>query len=195
MMALFETLVRKHDLCPKLLSQTSPIHQELDLGRLEAFAGQVMGDIGGSLALLLAYLGDQTGIYRALRDGGRCSCANLAQRAGVDQRYLQEWLSAQAAAGYVTFHAEDETFSLNPEQALVFAQEGHPACLQGFVQLMVAQFATHEQATETLRSGQGRDWGEHHSCCFCATDRFFDRDMQPIWYMPGYPPWTALSPS
>lgn len=141
--------------------------------RLVEFAGKVTGDVAASLGVLLAYMGDQTGIYRALRDTGRCGVATLAEAAGVDERYLLEWLSAQAAAGYVNYHPEDETFSLSPEQAIVFAAEGHPACVQGFAQSVVGQFARYDTAVETLRSGAGRPWGEHHDCLFCGTDRFF----------------------
>ena len=158
---------------PVNIGHDNAIRQEVDLAKLEAFAGKVMGDIGGSMALLLAFLGDQTGVYRGLRDTGRCTCAKLADVAGVDERYLREWLSGQAAAGYVTFHAEDDTFSLSLEQAIVLAQEGHPACTQGLVQQLVSQFTTHEQAIHVFRSGVGRAWGDHHSCCFCGTDRFF----------------------
>jgi SAM-dependent methyltransferase len=141
--------------------------------RLEDLAGKAASDAASALGILLSYMGDQTGIYRAMCEVGRCEVAVLADAAGVDGRYLLEWLSAQAAAGYVTYHAEDETFSLSPEQAIVFAEEGHPACLQGFFQVAVAQFATHDLAVETLRTGAGRGWGEHHSCQFCGTDRFF----------------------
>ncbi|UEM05485.1 methyltransferase domain-containing protein [Skermanella rosea] len=146
---------------------------ELDPRKVEQFAGKIMQDIGGSMALLLSYMGDQTGVYRALRDTGRCDAGTLAEAAGVDRRYLAEWLGAQAAAGYVCHHEEDETFSMTPEQAIVLAQEGHPACLQGFVQMIVAQYATYEKAVEVFRSGAGRAWGDHHACCFCGTDRFF----------------------
>jgi SAM-dependent methyltransferase len=132
-----------------------------------------MNDMGGAFAILLSYLADKTGIYRALRDTGRCDVDTLAEAAQVDARYLREWLSAQAAGGYVTYHDEDNTFSLTTEQAIVLAQEGHPACLQGFMELIVSQFATHEKATDVLRSGTGRPWGEHATCCFCGTDRFF----------------------
>lgn len=144
-----------------------------DEERLAAFAGKVMGDIGGAFAILLSYMGDQTGVYRALRDNGPCSHRQLAAAAGVDERYLLEWLSAQAAGGYVTYHEDSDTFSLEPEQALVLAQEGHPACMQGIFQQLVAQFTTHEQATDTFQSGDGRPWSAHHNCCFCGTDRFF----------------------
>lgn len=141
--------------------------------RLMELAGKATADAASALGVLLAYMGDQTGIYRALRDHGRSSVKELARTARVDERYLREWLSAQAAAGYVTYHPEDDTFSLDAEQAIVMAGEGHPACLQGFFQVAVAQFATHEKAVEVLRSGAGRPWGEHHSCQFCGTDRFF----------------------
>lgn len=151
-----------------VLSDTS-----MDVRKVEEFAGKVMADIGGAMALLLSYIGDQTGVYRALRDIGPSSARDLAGSAGVDERYLAEWLGGQAAAGYVTYDPATERFSLTPEQAVVLAQEGHPACMQGFVQLLVSQFATHDQAVETFRSGAGRAWSEHHSCCFCGTDRFF----------------------
>ena len=55
----------------------------------------------------------------------------------------------------------------------MFAQEGHPACMHGLIQLAVAQMTTHDKAIEVFASGRGRPWGEHHGCCFCATDRFF----------------------
>ncbi len=152
---------------------TATQNLEPDPDRLEAFAGKVMGDIGGSFAVLLSFMGDQAGVYRALRDIGPCSTTELARLSQVDERYLREWLSAQAAAGYVCYHEEDDTFSLGPEQALVLAQEGHPACLQGLFQLLVSQFTAHDRAVDTFRTGAGRPWGEHHGCCFCGTDRFF----------------------
>jgi SAM-dependent methyltransferase len=78
-----------------------------------------------------------------------------------------------AAAGYVTFHSNNETFELTPEQALVFTREGQPANLQGFVQILFSQFETHEKAVEIFKSGKGRPWSDHTACCFCGTDRFF----------------------
>jgi hypothetical protein len=50
----------------------------------------------------------------------------LAQSTKLDERYLKEWLAAQAAAGYVTYDEKDATVSLSPEQAMVFAQDDSP---------------------------------------------------------------------
>ena len=145
----------------------------LDQQKFEALQGKVMGDVGGAIGLLMAYIGDQAGVYQALEEHGPCTHTALAERAGLDERYLREWLSSNAAMGYVDYDADGDTFSLSPEQAAIFAHDGEPTCMQGFFQAVVGQMATHDTAVEVFRSGRGRPWGEHHTCCFCGTDRFF----------------------
>lgn len=147
--------------------------KQIDPVAFEQLQGKVIGDVAGAIGLLMAWLGDQTGIYRALAAHGPCTHAQLAQRARVDARYLREWLSSNAAAGYVTYDPGRDEFSLTPEQATVFADDGNPACMQGFFQTIVAQYTTHETATEVLRTGRGRPWSEHSDCCFAGVDRFF----------------------
>lgn len=147
--------------------------QELNQDKLEALQGKVMGDVAGAVGLLMSYIGDQSGVYQTLDRIGPCNHEELATHAGVDARYLREWLSANAAAGYINYHPDTDEFSLDPEQSAVFAQDDEPTCMQGFFQAIVGQYATHETAVEVFRSGRGRAWNEHHPCCFCGTDRFF----------------------
>jgi 2-polyprenyl-3-methyl-5-hydroxy-6-metoxy-1,4-benzoquinol methylase len=147
--------------------------KDLDQTKFEELQGKVLTDVGGAVGLLMAYLGDQTGVYSALEAIGPCSHEALAEKAGVDARYLREWLSANAASGYVTYHENDDSFSLTPEQAAIFAHDGEPTCMQGFFQAVIGQFTTHDTAIDVFRSGRGRPWSEHHACCFCGTDRFF----------------------
>lgn len=146
---------------------------ELDEEKLQEFAGKVLEDITGALTVLLGFMGDQAGVYRAMAIHGPATVTTIAEKAGVDERYPLEWLSAQAAAGYVKYDPSEESFALTPEQATVLSAEGHPACMQGLMQQVASQFTTHEKALETFRSGDGRSWADHHSGCFCGTDRFF----------------------
>jgi 2-polyprenyl-3-methyl-5-hydroxy-6-metoxy-1,4-benzoquinol methylase len=147
--------------------------EAIDETRLNELIGKVIGDVAGAMSVYMAYLGDQAGVFAAMDGTGPLTLDALAAKTGLNPKYLREWLGSVAAAGYVTFDAERETFSLTPEQALVFTREGQPACMQGFFQLLVSQFAGHEKATETFVSGKGRPWGDHPACLFCGTDRFF----------------------
>jgi 2-polyprenyl-3-methyl-5-hydroxy-6-metoxy-1,4-benzoquinol methylase len=140
---------------------------------LNDLVGKVIGDVAGAMSLFMAYLGDQTGVFSALDGAGRLTVDQLAAKIGLNPKYLHEWLGSVCAAGYVQHHAEDGTFSITSEQALVFTREGQPACMQGFVQMIVSQFATYEKATETFKTGNGRPWGDQPQCLFCGTDRFF----------------------
>ncbi|MGR8918720.1 MAG: class I SAM-dependent methyltransferase [Gammaproteobacteria bacterium] len=146
---------------------------EFDQARFEALQGKVMGDVSGAVGLMVAYLGDQAGVYAALERIGPVSHEGLATETGLDARYLREWLSANAALGYVEYDAASDKFSLSPEQAAIFAHEGEPTCMQGFFQGVVAQFATHDTALDVFKTGRGRPWAEHHGCCFTGTNRFF----------------------
>ncbi|MFP3943543.1 MAG: class I SAM-dependent methyltransferase [Alphaproteobacteria bacterium] len=144
-----------------------------DQSKFEELQGKVMADVGGAMGVLMSYIGDQTGVYRALEENGPCSHETLAEKAGVDARYLREWLSANAAAGYIEYDPDTDHFSMTPEQAAIFAHEGEPTCMQGFFQAVVSQYVTPDTAVDVFRSGRGRPWSEHHECCFCGTDRFF----------------------
>ncbi|MFK7816903.1 MAG: class I SAM-dependent methyltransferase [Gammaproteobacteria bacterium] len=146
---------------------------ELNMEKLEALAGKVVGDAAASLGVLLAYIGDQTGVYRAMADGNKRSAKDISEIAKVDARYLKEMLSANAATGYVHYDSETDSFFMSPEQIAIFATENSPANMQGLLQIITAQYAEHETAVEVFKTGKGRSWGEHNACQFCGTDRFF----------------------
>jgi|TARA_B110000238_G_scaffold200397_1_gene250385 2-polyprenyl-3-methyl-5-hydroxy-6-metoxy-1,4-benzoquinol methylase len=147
--------------------------EQLDMQKLEALAGKVVADASASLGILLAYIGDQTGVYLAMADGEKKSVEQIASQANVDARYLQEMLSANAANGYVNYDASSECFYMSPEQIALFASEDSPANMQGLMQIIVAQYSEHEKAVDVFQSGEGRPWEEHHACQFCGADRFF----------------------
>ena len=147
--------------------------QQFNQAKFDELFGKVLGDVGGAVGLLMAYIGDQAGVYESLESRGPSTADELATETGLNPRYLLEWLSSNAALGYISYDPAESTFSLSPEQAAIFSHEGEPTCMQGFFQAVVAQYETHEIATEVFQSGRGRPWSEQSSCCFCGTDRFF----------------------
>ena len=56
--------------------------------------------------------GDRLGLYKAMAGAGNMRAKELAGKTGTDGRYVQEWLSAQAAGGFIQYHPESQTFSL-----------------------------------------------------------------------------------
>ncbi|MDC3067520.1 class I SAM-dependent methyltransferase [Pseudomonadota bacterium] len=145
----------------------------LDQAKLEALQRQLVGNIGGAVGLLMAYIGDQAGVYKVLEETGPCTSSELSRKSKIDKRYLTEWLCSNAALGYIDYDEKTNRFFLTPEQAAIFCKEGEQTCMQGFFQAIVSQFETCDKAVETFISGKGREWGEHSSCLFCGTDRFF----------------------
>ena len=75
----------------------------IDQTRLEAFLGTVANEVGAAMNTALVAIGDRLGLYRAMADAQPVSAAELAARTGTHERYVREWLNAQAAGGVVTY--------------------------------------------------------------------------------------------
>src|SRR6476660_7653812 len=101
----------------------------IDEAKLEAFVGQAVGDLGAAISGLMLHLGDRLGLYRAMEGAGPLDPAELATRTGTAERYVREWLSNQAAGGYVSYDPRHGTFELDAEHALVLADETSPVFL------------------------------------------------------------------
>ncbi|MFT3881694.1 MAG: class I SAM-dependent methyltransferase [Gemmatales bacterium] len=140
---------------------------------LEQFMGKMLGDLGAAVSGALVVLGDRLGLYRALGSSAPMTAAELAKKTGTSERYLREWLAAQAASGYVTHLPGTETFTLSPEQKMVFADENSPTCMVGGYDVVLAMFHDVPKLEEAFRTGKGVGWHEHHQCLFKGTERFF----------------------
>ena len=100
---------------------------EIDEQKLGAFMDQAVGELGATLSAALVVIGDQLGLYKAMAGAGPVTSAQLAERTGTAERYVREWLNAQAAGGYVTYDAATGRYTLPPEQALALADEASPS--------------------------------------------------------------------
>lgn len=143
----------------------------IDETRLNDFIGKVLTDLGGAVSVPLVRIGDELGLYRTLDAIGPASADELAEAAACAPRYVREWLSAQAASGYVSY--EDGGFHLSPEQALVFADPDSPASMIGAFDTAAAMMANQPLVQAAFKTGKGVGWGEQAGCLFCAVARLF----------------------
>jgi SAM-dependent methyltransferase len=150
----------------------------VDPEKLQALVERAVGDFGSVLNAALVVIGDRLGLYRTLAERGPSTAEQLAAATGTTERNVREWLSAQSAAGYVTYDgpvAESgaNRFSLSPEQAEALTDESSPAFVAGGFQVVTAAAKADEKITAAFRTGGGVGWHEHHHDLFAGTERFF----------------------
>jgi SAM-dependent methyltransferase len=146
---------------------------DIDEARLEAFMGQAVADMGSNISAPLMLMGEKLGLYKAMAGAGPMSSAELAERSGVAERSVREWLRNQAAGGYVTYDAASDSYTLPDEHALALADEESPFYILGAYELIASLYADEDRILEAFRSGEGMGWHEHDHRLFRGTERFF----------------------
>jgi len=159
--------------------------REPNTDKLNELVGKLVGDLGAAIAGASILLGDRLGLYKAMADGAPVTSSQLAKRTGLHERYVREWLSGQAASGYIDYDPQKNVFSLSPEQAMAFAEEGSPAFFAGAFDVVQATYLDEPKVAEAFRTGNGVGWHEHSKCLFSGTERFFrpgyNANLVPNW--------------
>jgi SAM-dependent methyltransferase len=145
----------------------------LDQEKLNDFVNKAVADVGSTMSSILVVIGDRLGIWKAMAESGPTTAAALATRTECAERYLREWLDAQASAGYVNYDASSQCYSLSPEHVAALADESSPAFFPGLFEVAAACWAALDRTTQNFRTGHGLEWGHHHPCLFQGTERFF----------------------
>jgi SAM-dependent methyltransferase len=155
------------------LTSTATPPAPIDDAKLHELLGRVVVDFGATNIAPLVVIGDRLGLYRALATFGPLTSSALAARTATHERYVREWLNANAASGYVSYDAGKGLYGLTPEQALAFAVEDGPAFIVGAFETAVAAGRIVDRLTAAFRSGEGIGWGEHDHGVFHGVARFF----------------------
>ncbi|QBF27081.1 SAM-dependent methyltransferase [Pseudomonas tructae] len=143
----------------------------MDEARLNDFMGKLVSDMGAAAMLANLILGDELGLYRAMADSQFITPEQLADKTGCNARLLREWLSAQAASGYMEH--SDGRFRLPEEQAMALAIEDSPVYAAGGASVIAALFHDKDKLVAAMRGDGALAWGDHHPCMFSGTERFF----------------------
>ncbi len=152
---------------------TATTARPIDIDKLHVLLGQAVADMGAAMHAPLIVIGDRLGLYRAMGDGIPVTAAELARRTGTAERYVLEWLNANAAAKYVEYDAATKTYAMSPEQSFALAQDDSAVHLPGFFHMVASCMKDEEKLTEVFRSGKGFGWHEHEKGLFEGCERFF----------------------
>jgi 2-polyprenyl-3-methyl-5-hydroxy-6-metoxy-1,4-benzoquinol methylase len=147
--------------------------QEVNQDKLNAFLMKFVGDFGATLHASTVLIGEKLGLYKTLAESHGMSPGDLAMKTHTNERYIREWLSAQAAAGYVVYDPKMGKYSMTPEQAFTLADENSPAYLPGAFYIAASMFKAEPKLTEAFRTGKGFGWEEHSPDLFVGAEKFF----------------------
>ena len=148
-------------------------NNNIDEAKLKDFMGKVVNDLGATESTVLVIIGDKLGLYKAMADSKPVTSTELASRTGTTERYVREWLSNQAAGGYISYNPNTAKYTLPPEQAMALVNENSPVFSLGGFQAAMAFFRDEPKITEAFRTGKGVDWGDHDPNLYEGTERFY----------------------
>jgi SAM-dependent methyltransferase len=152
---------------------STPAAQPVNEAKLHDFMMKAVGEMGAAMNAALIVIGDKLGIYKAMAGAGAMTSEEIAAKTKTHERYVREWLAAQAAGGFITYDAPSKRYTLPPEQALALADENSPVFLPGFFDIVSACVKDEPAITNAFRTGKGVGWHEHDACLFAGTERFF----------------------
>jgi SAM-dependent methyltransferase len=143
----------------------------LDPAKIEAAAGKVFGELGVFLSAPMLVLGDRLGLFQTLLEAGPVTPADLAERTGLDERYLREWLRAVTVGGYLSYDPETLRFHLEPEMGAVLVDDS-PVSMIGVVPSLADLMNGLPAVEGFFRHGGGRSWAENGHALAAAQARF-----------------------
>jgi 2-polyprenyl-3-methyl-5-hydroxy-6-metoxy-1,4-benzoquinol methylase len=145
----------------------------VDTDKLMQFVFRAVDEVGAALNAALVVMGDKLGWYRALAAAGPVTPAELAARTDTAERYVREWLNAQAAGGFVAYDPDTGRYHLPVEQAVALTDESSPAYLPGFFQIALGSVLDSPRITGAARVGEGIGWHDHVADVHEGCERFF----------------------
>ena len=158
---------------------------KIDPQKLESLVGRAVSDLSAGYGGVMISLGSKLGLYRAMAGAGPLSSSEVARRSECAERYVREWLNAQVAGGYLTYHPSSETYELSPEQAMVLADDTSPVFIPTAWQIPASMWSDEPKAIAAFRTGKGIAWGEHDERLHCGVSAFYrnayEASLVPEW--------------
>ncbi len=146
---------------------------DVDMDKLMSFVFRAVNEVGATLNTALVVMGDKLGLYRTLAGAGPLTPAEVASRSGCAERYVREWLNAQAAGGYLEYDPGVGRYLLPAEQTVALTDESSPAYLPGLFQIALGSVHDAPRVVDAARTGAGIGWHDHVVDVHEGCERFF----------------------
>ena len=129
----------------------------IDPAKVKASGERVFGYLKGMAISAMIYLGDTLGLYRVMNGAGPLTSEQLAQKTGLHERWVREWIRGQAAAGIIDYKG-NEQFELSPEMAMFIADPDSPKLAIGIFSDLPQRMAVVERLPQSFKTGIGLNY-------------------------------------
>ncbi|SRX92194.1 putative transcriptional regulatory protein [Mycobacterium tuberculosis H37Rv] [Mycobacterium shimoidei] len=127
----------------------------------EEFIGRIAGVIDGACLSMLLSIGHQTNLFDVMADLQPATSAQIADAAGLNERYVREWLGGAAAGGIIDYQATDKTYFLPRHRAAVLTKAAGPHNLARMAQLIPMLGEVEQKIVGCFRDGGGLPYDEY----------------------------------
>ena len=127
----------------------------VDQAKAEAFAGKLMTALNHGALCLMISVGHRTGLFDTMSRTAPASSAEIASRAGLNERYVREWLGAMVTGGVVEFDPGQATYSLPAEHAAFLTRAAAADNIAAFGQYIAVLGAVEDEIVECFKRGGG----------------------------------------
>ncbi|MEX0683232.1 MAG: class I SAM-dependent methyltransferase [Dehalococcoidia bacterium] len=135
--------------------------QALDQARAEAFGGQMVGILNGSLLGIMTSIGHRTGLWDCLSTLAPSTSEEIAKAAGLNERYVREWLGAMTAGGIVEYDPSARAYRLPPEHAASLTRAAGPGNLATMTQFISQMGDVEDEVVNAFQKGGGVPYSRH----------------------------------
>jgi len=131
------------------------VHSDFDRAKAEAFGGRALSALNDGALCLMMSIGHRTGLFDAMRDTAPATSDEIAARAGLNERYVREWLGAMVTAGVVGIDPATPRFSLPAEHAGFLTRAAVADNLAVFAQYIAVLGRVEDDIVACFRQGGG----------------------------------------
>ena len=145
----------------------------VDMIKVEAFAGTVVTDIAAAFSGVMTSIGHKLGLYRAMAGAGEMTSTQLSRKTNTHERYVREWLNNQVAGHYIVYNKQSSTYRLPDDHVPVLADPESPMFLVPALEVASSLWLDEEKISNVFRTGEGIAWSDHHHSLFCGSEALF----------------------
>jgi 2-polyprenyl-3-methyl-5-hydroxy-6-metoxy-1,4-benzoquinol methylase len=134
----------------------------LDAGKADAFVEKMTGILNGAALALMTSVGHRTGLFDVMARFQFASSDDIADAAGLSERYVREWLGAMVTGGIVEYDAKNQTYDLPREHAASLTRAARPANMAVAAQFIAVLGHVEDAVVDAFRHGRGVPYSAYH---------------------------------